>query len=317
MLKCEINYKIIFPFFLLVFIISGCSKQDNFVNTNKLYIAPFFRSDQDTSVDLYATSNGKDFKLLNDTGNPLFKGRDSSVLYKNGYFYVTSTQDIEVPGYEFKIMRSKNLRDWETFKIHLNLLTVENNKAWAPEWFLDDDGSLYILFSLQVGMEIINGTSYVNMRPYIVKVNDLTNMKFGKPRRLVLGTEDRNWIDGFIYKNQKTYYLFIKKEPEGKIQIWSSPNMVSWKKRVDSIRSIDNYIFEAPSVAFIDDKFYLYLDNCGRELGGGMFYLTSKNLINFSKPKKISTVNPTRHGTVYKVTSKKAKKILLQYMNNK
>lgn len=290
------------------------SEKVNFTNDNvsPIYIAPFFRSDADISVDLYATTNGIDFKLISKT--PLFSQRDSSIMFRDGYFYVVCTRDSQTL-YDLNIMRSKNLIDWEKFEINLGLANTNNSNVWAGEWFEDDNGKLYILLSVQVGIETVSSNSYPNMRPYLVEVLDLENRVFGAPTILNLNNEDVNRIDGFIYKKDANYYLFIKREPVGYIEIWKSLDLITWENQTHSIPSLANEAWEAPSVTKIGDLFYLYVDNCDGQSGGNIQYCTSPDLINFSAPSKLITQNTTRHGTVYKVTNRDAKLILNDYIN--
>jgi hypothetical protein len=277
-------------------------------NVNPVYIAPFFRTNGDTSVDLYASLDGTNFTVVSDT--PLFSERDTSLMFYEGYWYAVTTQHIFTPSYEFLLYRSKDLKRWESYPVHLGLVTDQLPKAWAPEWFLDTDGKVYVLFSLQTGTL---GDGSVDMRPYLVEATDLKTLVFGQARRLNLGAEDRCWIDGFIYKKESTYYLFIKKEPEGKIQIWTSSDLTAWTKQVDTITNLDPYYAEAPSIAKVGDTYYLYFDNANGDHGGNMQYCTSNDLISWSAPVRISGEN-TRHGTVYQVTDRDAKLSLNDYM---
>jgi hypothetical protein len=271
-------------------------------NVSSLYIAPFFRSNSDTSVDLYASNDGVNFNLVSNM--PLFSERDSAIIYRDGYFYVCCTQSVTTPPYEFKIKRSKNLKDWETFNINLGLVNSTYPACWAPEWFEDDNGKLYVTFSLQVGANN-------DMRPYIVEVTNLLNLQFGTPT--LINIENRNWIDNFIFKNNGTYYLFIKKETEAVISIFTSPDLVSWTKQVDSISSLAGV--EAPSVLKIGSTFYLYVDNPGGQNGANMQYCTSTDLLTWSAPKRLITEQTTRHGSVYQVKNRDAKTILNDFMS--
>lgn len=281
-------------------------------NINSLMIAPFFRSDSDTSVDLWATKDGINFNIISDINNPLFSGRDSSIIFINGYFYVIVTYTSLTPQVDFRMYRSKNLKDWETIDIGLGLTNANFTNAWAGEWFLDDNGKLYIILSVQVGTETVNSVVYKSMRPYLIEVIDLDNKVFGIPKKMNLNGEDYNRIDGYIYKNNLTYYLFIKREPQAFLEIWTSSDLNTWVLNTRSVFATGE--IEAPTLVKKDGLYYLYFDNCGTTFGARMQVSTSSDLITFSTPKQIA--QNTRHGTIYKITDTNAKTILNDFIVN-
>jgi hypothetical protein len=277
-------------------------------NSNVILIAPFFRNNTDTNVYLYSSSDGKNFKKISDRS--LFQARDSSMFYKNGYFHIAYTS---YNPHDFSVKRSKNLRDWETFDIDLGLYNdTTAPRVWAPEWFEDDDGKLYIILSKQTGTQPdITGATIPSFQPYIVECTNLDTLTFSTPK--LLNLESGNKIDGFIIKKAGVYRLFIKDDYDKKLEIWTSPNLTTWTKQTDEINVFDGDYIEGASIVLLNNTYFLYVD---KHVEGFTYVTTSSDLVTFTKAVPLNIKDTNRHGTIIEVSDRHAKVILNDYINS-
>lgn len=287
-------------------------------NTNSiddLYLGVFFDSDNDTETFLYASTNGVNFERISNT--PIGSYRDCDITFYNNKFYIFATQELGENISDFKVLVSDNLVSWKEYKINVGLRNDGNNKVWAPELFIDDDGRMYLILSKQIGemTDTVTHQTLANLRPYIVDVVDLEKLQFNNPREIIL--DNTNKIDGHIIKKDGVYYLFIKKELNegnkinGRIEIWKSADLVNWINITYGIQSFFNATFEAPCIEKVNEEYYLYCDNCGNEKESYFYYAKSTDLINWSEIKRVEA-NPItiRHGSVRKIKDYRAKQII-------
>ena len=316
-------------------LVDGINKNTAYLNdigqqkANKVAIPPvymgvFFESNENTGNNIFLTGDGKNLIKIND--NNIFNGRDTSVMACNGKFYFASTNSNEIN--KIVINATSDLENYETTFITLNNDT--NLAVWAPDWFIDDDGKIYILYSLQVGTELGgNSVTYKDMRQYIVEITDLETLTIGTPRALNLTGDSKNSdnrIDGTIVKKDGTYYLFIKYNsmtgdgnPNGAIEIWTSTDLVVWtciNERINDLMGL-----EAPCICKINDIYYLYVDDftpfnyADSSLvsnGGATMYLTSTDLVTWSStPVMVNSSVSLRHGSIVQIYDEDCKRVIL------
>lgn len=281
-------------------------------NTKDIYLASFFDNSVDRRSYLYTSMDGKDFTRISDTPVGLVNRGDTGIIYKNNKFYLLADYNNTSDKCNFTISTSTNLYDWVETKIKLSDYSDDNFRVYGSDWFLDDNGKIYIVYSRQEGY-MPNGVS-LNFRPRIVEVTDLENLQFGTPQ--VLNISNYNRIDPTMIKNNGIYYLFVKKELDedtlinGTISIWTSTDMTNWTKQTDAISSLVGYKFEGPSICNVNGTWFLYIDNWDGSLNGYMHYCTSSDLINWSTPVHIQSSTPLRHGSVFKIDNILGKKII-------
>lgn len=281
-------------------------------NTEDMYLGIFFDDSAEYNNYLYASKNGEKFTRLSNI--PAIIGRSSpSLIYYNGTFYcLIDKTGMTTTLNNFAIYTSKNLKDWTLHDIALGDVVQGNNCVYGSDWFLDDNGKIYITYSKQIGY-MSDGTTK-NFRQYIVEVTDLENLEFSTP--ISINLDDYNRIDTTIAKNNGTYYLFTKKEitedslTDGTISIWTSTDLTIWTKQTDAISSLVGYKFEGPCVCNVEGTWYLYVDNWDGSLNGYMHYCTSSDLINWSAPSRMQTMSRLRHGSVVKVDDVLGKKVI-------
>ena len=288
----------------------------NINNISSLYLASFFNSNSKTISEFYISKNGVDFEKLDIGG--IRGARDGDILYHNGKFYMFLTQTYgEYDTCDFRVFVSENLEKWEEHRINVGLRTSESYQhIWAPDIFVDDDGTVYIIVSKEVESmtDSITGRLELNFRPYLVKATNLDELSFELVGEIVLN--NNNKIDGHIEKKDGVYYLFIKKEMNegeykgGSIETWKSTDLINWDNVSYTIPTISQYAYEGCYVCKVGDKYFMYLDNYSYDNGGNVHYLTSSDLINWSKAKPINTQFPTRHGCVKKINDIKEYNII-------
>ena len=88
-------------------------------------------------------------------GGPLWTDiatRDPSITYYNGKWWVAFTGGSTTPG--FAVRSTSDFRTWDAeFDVsvsgaHGALGNTDRTNTWAPEWFIDDDGSLSAYFAV-------------------------------------------------------------------------------------------------------------------------------------------------------------------------
>lgn len=277
------------------------------INDNsELLVYTFFRSLGSSYVDLYISQDGDTLNRINCQA--LVTAKDPSIIYKNGLWLIAST------GYDphdFLIQYSTDLLNWKSKYISLGLFDAQvHKKIWAPEWFEDSDGRLYLTMSVMVGEENdIDGVLIPSFRTYITECIDLETLQFSTPRLIEL--DNKNKIDSVIFKANGLYHMFIKDEYDKYIEHWSSSDLINWSYKQD-ITSLGNYV-EGSTITKFKGKYYLYADSFKGD-PGIIYYVTSNDLITWSERKAIKTgFNRTRHGTVTNVTDNLAKLTLNKY----
>jgi hypothetical protein len=203
-----------------------------------------------------------DFKYLGETG---LSGRDSSLMYKDGFFYMLTTAT-EKEQFAINVYKSKDLVHW-TDSVHCRyeITDVEDKRGgkvynWGPKWVEDGDYT-YVIVSLESSQErITHGLlpfkSYPIMDTYIIPVEgwgtghqqedlNVQNIDFGIPKKVNWGEgeglsykiyqgkqEQISRIGGYVYINGENkekygfnYILFVKVDPWGDIEIWGSDDL--------------------------------------------------------------------------------------------
>ncbi|MFC6229105.1 hypothetical protein ACFQI7_14910 [Paenibacillus allorhizosphaerae] len=192
----------------------------------------------DRRIGLYASNNGTDFTYLGESG---LSGRDSSLMYKDGTFYMLSTAS-EKELFAVHIQKSSDLMNWTNLNnARYEITNIEGKRPgkvynWGPKWVEDGDKT-YVIVSFESSQpRITHGLlpfpSYPIMDTYIIPVEswgtddqskeDLNrkNIAFGKPRKV-------NWGEGEglsykLYKGEKEQisrigsYVFIHKDNKQK-----------------------------------------------------------------------------------------------------
>jgi len=228
------------------------STESKFLNKDVFLISAF--SNTQSALDLYLTTDGKELTKLNNT--PLYvlgTGvlRDPSIIKRGDSWYVVHSNvpsDFDFTTSKYSIAKSNNLRDWEfVADIELSGIFPSLTKAWAPEWFVDDDGKVYVIIAL-------------DFDTYVIPHSGADLETIGTP--VDIGLTSGTYIDGTIIKEDGDYVMFIKNETTKYIERWQSSSLLSgW-----SITGSDDWAgwgsgLEGPSIVRLSDgTVRLYFD---------------------------------------------------------
>jgi len=188
------------------------------------------------------TGNGKNFTFLNN-GNPVYTApagtelRDASIFkHTNGKYYVAHTSHDWSNPNGFDILESANKITWTkitTVNVPPNPYGEYDIAVWAPEWFIDSDGSVHIIVAVSYRDE--NDNAFFRFFEFHPTSETFTEWSLpeimqgvalpGFPEPYASG----GIIDPYLLKEQGIYYLFYKRDEDGYryIECASSTNLIT------------------------------------------------------------------------------------------
>lgn len=160
-----------------------------------------------TKQALYLTTSidGKKFGML--TASPIFNPgflRDPSIIQDStGKFWMVYTTGLT--GTAFAVASSSDLLNW-TLVANVDASSLSPYNTWAPEWFVDDDGSVHVFFAAST-VGVNSGFQIYEVHP-----TNAARTSWSAPV-LVTGTQlsPIDTIDPFVVKKNGTYYLWYKR----------------------------------------------------------------------------------------------------------
>mgnify|MGYP003639709154 CR=1 FL=1 len=172
-----------------------------------------------TTFDMYYTVDGSFLKKLNDTSlySPPSGGllRDPSIILVGNEYFVVHTI-VPIGSYatsKYGIAKSTNLVDWEfVADIELSGTFPGLVNAWAPEWFVDVDGSTYVIIA-------------IDFTTYFIPHSGANLQTAGTP--VDVGLPANTYIDGNVIVEDGDYVMFIKNETTKYIERWQSTTLLS------------------------------------------------------------------------------------------
>lgn len=169
-------------------------------------IVPFLDSN-DGTVNVYQSDDATDFRLVKSSAYtpPSNRIRDASVFkHTDGFYYVTyTTHTWQATSTTIGFARSSDQVNW-TFLYDYTVPIANLSRAWAPEWFVDSDGSVNIIVSCSVTSDEWIFT------PYLLKATNSALTAWSSP--VALSGIGANHIDTYIVKIGSTYHAFPKNE---------------------------------------------------------------------------------------------------------
>lgn len=211
----------------------------------------FFDTSDSNKINFFTSKDMIHLTKLGVSTN--ITGRDPSLYYKDGKFYIAVTNYTST--YDFVIYVSEDLETWTQHNINLGLYNATYPKIWCPEWF-EDGSKLYIILSKQYA----NTEGSGDFKPYIVECTDLENLTFGTPSEITLsGNTYDNYIDGVIFKKSGVYNLILKNEHQGIMRLekfTSSSIDGTFVLADDNYGQLGQY-YEGQFVVVLNGKYYL------------------------------------------------------------
>jgi len=229
--------------------------------------------------------------------------RDPSIMFYSGKWWVAHTNAGAVGCTQdngFSVTSSSDLQTWAN-PICVIPAVSGSALAWAPEWFIDTDGSVHIVVAVST-----EGCSFgsSNMQIYEMHPTAADFSTWSNPVLLtVSGMTDI--IDPFMVKVGSTYYLWFKQScSTGDIGYASSSSLTGAYTLVQSGNWAGWGPAEGPALYFLGGSSWrLYWDICsGGACSGvlGQLYHTEStdNWVTWSAPVALNTPGQAKQGTV-------------------
>ncbi|MET8975782.1 glycoside hydrolase family 43 protein [Streptomyces sp. NPDC004539] len=260
-------------------------------------IVPFLNSN-DGTVNVYTSDDGTDFRLAKSSAYtpPSNRIRDASVFkHTDGYYYLTYTthtwQDVSTT---IGFARSSDRLNW-TFLYDYTVPITNLSRAWAPEWFVDSDGSVNVIVSCS-----LTSDEWI-FTPYRLRATNSALTAWSSP--VALSGIGANHIDTYIVKTGSTYHAFTKNETTKYIEYATATSLNGpyTLSKTGDWAGWGSYR-EGPSVIQLDNGAWrIYFDGYG---DGNYYYSDSYDTFaTWSAPKALPAVSGTaRHFTVVKET---------------
>ncbi|MFJ1557400.1 glycoside hydrolase family 43 protein [Streptomyces mirabilis] len=260
-------------------------------------IVPFLNSD-DGTVNVYQSDDATDFRLVKSSAYtpPSNRIRDASVFkHTDGYYYLTYTthtwQDVSTT---IGFARSSDRANW-TFLYDYTVPLANLSRAWAPEWFVDSDGSVNVIVSCST-----TDNEWI-FTPYVMKAANSALTTWSSP--VALSGIGANHIDTFIVKIGSTYHAFPKNETTKYIE-YATASSLTGPYTITRTGDWAGWggTREGPSVIQLDNGAWrIFFDGYG---DGSYYYSDSYDTFGtWTAPKKLPGISGTaRHFTVIKET---------------
>jgi hypothetical protein len=260
-------------------------------------IVPFLNS-TDGTVNVYQSDDAMDFRLLKASAYtpPANRIRDASIIkHTDGYYYITyTTHTWQDPSTTIGFARSSDRVNW-TFLYDYPVPIANLSRAWAPEFFVDSDGSVNILVSCST-----TNDQWI-FTPYLLRATNSALTAWSSPVPLSgIGT---NHIDTYVVKIGSTYHAFTKNETSKYIEYATATALAG----PYTIRRTGNWAGwgstrEGAALIQLDNGAWrIFFDGYG---DSSYYYSDSYDTFaTWSAPKKLPGISGTaRHFTVLKET---------------
>jgi hypothetical protein len=165
------------------------------------YTMTAFTNSSESNMYVYDAADATGYRLLRGPAYTPPSGliRDPSIIrHTDGFYYITYTTNWT--GNTIGFARSSDRVNWTFLRNHTIPISGIVN-TWAPEWFIDGNGSVNIVVSLNTGG---------GFRPYRITATNSALSTWSAPT--VLAGIQPNYIDTFIVRIGSTYHAFTKNE---------------------------------------------------------------------------------------------------------
>ncbi|MEU8349434.1 MULTISPECIES: glycoside hydrolase family 43 protein [unclassified Streptomyces] len=168
------------------------------------YTMTAFTNTSESNMYVYESSDATTYTLLKGPAYTPPSGliRDPSIIRRgDGDYWIVHTTDWT--GNTIGFARSADRVNWEFAGTH-TLPTAGTARTWAPEWFVDEDGSVHVLVSLDL-------TGDYTFVPHLLSATGTGPGDWSEPRP-VAGLDTSNYIDTFVVRHDGRYHAITKQE---------------------------------------------------------------------------------------------------------
>ncbi|MFF3348170.1 glycoside hydrolase family 43 protein [Streptomyces sp. NPDC002779] len=260
-------------------------------------IVPFLNSN-DGTVNVYQSDDATDFRLLRSAAYtpPAGRIRDASVIrHTDGYYYVTyTTRTWQDTSTTIGFARSTDRVNW-TFLYDHPVPIANLSRAWAPEFFVDGDGSVHVIVSCST-----TNDEWI-FTPYRLRATNSALTAWSSP--VALTGIGANHIDTFLVRTGSTYHAFTKNETTKYIEYGTATSLAGpyTISRTGDWAGWGSYR-EGPALVQLDNGAWrMFFDG----YGDGRYYCSDSHdtFATWSAPAALPAISGTaRHFTVVKET---------------
>ncbi|MDW8808793.1 glycoside hydrolase family 43 protein [Streptomyces scabiei] len=263
------------------------------------YTMTAFTNSSESNMYVYDSPDATGFTLRKGPAYTPPSGliRDPSIFkHTDGYYYLTyTTRTWSALSTTIGFARSTDRLNW-TFLYDYTVPISGLQRAWAPEWFVDTNGSVNIILSASVAAD----GEYI-FKPYKLTATNSALTAWSAPT--VLSGIGPNYIDTFIVKIGSTYHAFTKNETTKYIEYATASSLTG----PYTIRRTGNWAgfgsgMEGPALVQLDNGGWrIYYDAYG---AGQYWYSDSYDAFaTWSTPTQLPGLTGfVRHLTVLKET---------------
>lgn len=181
--------------------VDGVRRADQLEN---LFLAAHFTTQDDTTINISASSDGVHFSLINTAALPGGQGydlsqRDPSITWFAGWWWIFGTGG-SAGSHDFVAYRSRDLTSWSKYQIAMAggpyfsaTVAMPGGAApasaiWAPEPFIEN-GVMKVMISIRYGADFTNiyGAAQNHFRPYVTTLTDPETLAFSAPEAMIFG----------------------------------------------------------------------------------------------------------------------------------
>jgi hypothetical protein len=254
------------------------------------YLMTAFTNSSESNMYVYDSPDATRFSLVraNAYTPPSGLVRDPSLFrHTDGYYYLVYTTGWT--GDTIGFARSSDRVTW-SFQRNVRVgLNGTTGSTWAPEWFVDSDGSIHVIFSAST-----TGTGG-QFRPYRITATNGAMSAWTAPVALGIPA---NYIDSFIVKSGGIYHNFLKNESTKFIEHATATSLTGpWRFAGTGDWAGWGSGLEGPALVRLPDgRWRIYFDQYGARR---YFHADSADLSTFTSKVELPGLSGvTRHFTV-------------------
>ena len=213
--------------------------------TDNIYLGCFFDPDDLNKLVFKISLDTKNWQTLSKL---TINGRDPSIIYYKGYFYIAVTNF--TASRDLIIYKSSDLVNFETHNINMGLLSY--NSRWAPEFYVEDD-NVYLLISAR---EESDGKFKILISDIDLSTFECSNLTNINPDNTL------SLIDPQLIKIDNNYYLTVSDQTtsgQSYVKIYKSTTIGNWSVYNSNVFKTCNHV-EGSYILPIGNRYLIYGD---------------------------------------------------------